>query len=187
MWIQIRNIRCRSLNTRFSGREKQDTPHLLRNICSRGGNDVKEFITEISVQYEYEKGRGDAGCAEDSLGKMQQVRRSWFTGMMCVPIIIFAQNVAGYFRLNIKRRLKMTVDSGSFEEWDTDLETGNPLQFEGYEEKIKAAQEKTSLAEGVVTGKAAIEGLTCAIGVIDARFLMGSMGYVVGEKNHAHG
>lgn len=88
----------------------------------------------------------------------------------------------GYFRLNVRRRLKMTVDSGSFEEWDIDLETGNPLQFPDYEEKIKAAQEKTSLTEGVVTGKASIEGHDCAVGVIDARFLMGSMGYVVGEK-----
>lgn len=88
----------------------------------------------------------------------------------------------GYFRLKAGRRLKMVVDRGSFEAWDTDLETTNPLQFEGYEEKLEANRQKTGLAEAVITGRALICGQPIAIGICDARFLMGSMGYVVGEK-----
>lgn len=88
----------------------------------------------------------------------------------------------GYFRLKAGRRLKMVVDKGSFEAWDNDLETQNPLQFEGYQEKLEAVREKTGLKEAVVTGRALIHGQPTALGICDARFLMGSMGYVVGEK-----
>ena len=87
-----------------------------------------------------------------------------------------------YFRLNAKRRMRMIVDRGSFTPWDEDIQTPDPLQFAGYEEKLEACREKTGLYEGIMTGEASIEGQRIAIGIIDARFLMGSMGYVVGEK-----
>ena len=70
----------------------------------------------------------------------------------------------------------------SFVEWDKDLKTTNPLQFEGYEEKIDGIQKKTGLSEGIITGEGKIHGQRTAIGVCDSRFLMGSMGEVVGEK-----
>ena len=76
----------------------------------------------------------------------------------------------------------MITDEGSFEEWDSDLQGGNPLEYKGYEEKLKKLQEKTGLSEAVVTGKAKIDGREAAIGVCDGRFLMASMGEAVGEK-----
>lgn len=88
----------------------------------------------------------------------------------------------GYFRLNAKQRLKLVIDKGTFEPWDEDLETPDPLHFEGYHDKLTALREKTGLKEGILTGKAKIEGQDAVVGVIDSRFLMGSMGYVVGEK-----
>ena len=51
-------------------------------------------------------------------------------------------------------------------------------------EKIQKMQEKTGLHEAVLTGKATINGLSFAVGVMDSNFIMGSMGTVVGEKNH---
>lgn len=88
----------------------------------------------------------------------------------------------GYFRVHARRRIEMITDEGSFEEWDSDLQGGNPLEYKGYEEKLKKLQEKTGLSEAVVTGKAKIDGREAAIGVCDGRFLMASMGEVVGEK-----
>ena len=88
----------------------------------------------------------------------------------------------GYFRVNAKNRIKMVADTGSFTSWFDDIEGGNPLGFPGYEEKLHAVQEKTGLKEGVVIGKAQIYGEDTVLGVVDARFLMGSMGHVVGEK-----
>lgn len=88
----------------------------------------------------------------------------------------------GYFRMHAYERIRMTVDEDSFEEWEKDMEFVNPLEFKGYEEKVKSLKEKTGLSEAVVTGKASIEGNPAVIAVCDGRFLMASMGQVVGEK-----
>jgi len=89
----------------------------------------------------------------------------------------------GYsFRIGAWERLALIVDEKSFEEWDTDLITKDPLTFPGYLDKIAIMQEKTELHEAVLTGKAKIDGQEIGIGVMDANFIMGSMGTVVGEK-----
>ena len=87
-----------------------------------------------------------------------------------------------YFRVHARRRVDMVTDAGTFESWDEDLTTGNPMEYPGYEEKIKAAQTKTQLKEAVLTGKARIGGYPVALGVMDSRFIMASMGEVVGER-----
>ncbi|QKY69666.1 acetyl-CoA carboxylase, carboxyltransferase subunit beta [Lentibacillus sp. CBA3610] len=79
-------------------------------------------------------------------------------------------------------RINSLCDDGTFEEWDKDLTTTNPLQFPGYEEKIEKDRQKTGLNEGVVTGKGLIGGQMTAVSVMDSSFRMGSMGSVVGEK-----
>lgn len=89
---------------------------------------------------------------------------------------------SGYFRVHAYRRIEMTADEGSFEEWDKEMEFINPLDFPGYEKKVAAAREKTRLSEAIVTGKCRIGGQPAVIGVCDARFIMSSMGHVVGEK-----
>ena len=88
----------------------------------------------------------------------------------------------GYFRVHARRRIEMIADEGTFEEWNRDMEFSNPLDFPGYEKKVLAAREKTGLNEAVITGKASIDGHPAVIGVCDSRFLMSSMGYIVGEK-----
>ena len=88
----------------------------------------------------------------------------------------------GYFRVHAYRRIEMVGDEGTFEEWDKGLCTRNPLHYKGYEEKIAHLQEKTGLEEAVVTGKVKIQGQDTVIGVCDGRFMMSSMGEVVGEK-----
>lgn len=88
----------------------------------------------------------------------------------------------GYFRIKTKTRIRMVADKGSFEEWGSDIRGKNPLDYPGYEEKLKEIQDKTHLREAVTIGKARIDGKEAVLGVCDARFLMGSMGYAVGEK-----
>lgn len=86
------------------------------------------------------------------------------------------------FRIGPRERLSMVIDKGSFTEWDTTMDMSNPLNFPGYEEKLKATREATSLEEAVITGQGTIHDVPVAIGVMGAKFMMGSMGYVVGEK-----
>ena len=80
-------------------------------------------------------------------------------------------------------RIQWLSDEGSFEEWDQSLKTQtNPLNFPGYSEKIRLSEEQTGLNEAIVTGKGSLRGTPFAIGVMDSRFRMASMGTIVGEK-----
>ena len=87
-----------------------------------------------------------------------------------------------YFRVRAKNRVRMVADEGSFTAWFEDEKTKNPLDFPGYEDKIAEVKEKTGLTEGVLIGDCTIGGVKTVLGVIDSRFLMGSMGHVVGER-----
>lgn len=90
-----------------------------------------------------------------------------------------------HFILGAWERIETLLDSKSFKEFETRLETQDPLQFKGvrpYLEKLKQDQKKTGLQEACVVGVGTIFEEKVALGVTDSRFIMGSMGSVVGEK-----
>ncbi|HLR72391.1 MAG TPA: acetyl-CoA carboxylase, carboxyltransferase subunit beta [Pseudogracilibacillus sp.] len=91
-------------------------------------------------------------------------------------------NCDHHHQLHSWNRINSLFDEGTFVEWDQHLKSVNPLQFPEYIEKIEKDQKKTGLNEAVVTGKGLIGGFPTAFSVMDARFRMGSMGSVVGEK-----
>lgn len=85
-------------------------------------------------------------------------------------------------RLSAQERIAITADKDSFRELDSKLRSGNPINFPEYESKLRQSSENTGLSEAIITGTATIKGSECVLGVMDSRFLMGSMGSVVGEK-----
>jgi len=90
-----------------------------------------------------------------------------------------------HFVLGAYERINSLVDAGTFEELDSGMVSVNPLDFKGhksYEEKLSQDQQATGLKEAAVTGEGLLEGKTVLLGVTDSRFIMGSMGSVVGEK-----
>lgn len=87
-----------------------------------------------------------------------------------------------YEILNYDKRLMLVTDKGTFEETNKISMFLDPIVFPGYEKKYATAVDKTEIGEAVVTGKAKINGIDVMIGVMDSRFMMGSMGVVVGEK-----
>lgn len=89
-----------------------------------------------------------------------------------------------YFRVRTNNRLRMVVDEDSYTPWymQETAQIINPLDFPLYEQKVRDTREKTGLSEGVTVGKGTIYGMEAVIGVCDARFMMGSMGHVVGER-----
>ncbi|PKM93840.1 MAG: acetyl-CoA carboxylase carboxyl transferase subunit beta [Firmicutes bacterium HGW-Firmicutes-1] len=87
-----------------------------------------------------------------------------------------------HFRLDGYGRVKLVIDEGTFVESNLDVITKNVLNFPGYDKKIEALQQSTGLVEGVITGTGEMNGCKVALGVMDSRFLMGSMGAAVGEK-----
>ena len=88
----------------------------------------------------------------------------------------------GYFRVKVPNRIRMVADPHTFEPWFTDLPVHNPLAYEGYEEKLEEAREKTGLDEAVTVGRCKVFGEDIVLGICDSRFLMASMGQAVGEK-----
>ena len=103
-------------------------------------------------------------------------RRLVAQGLSVCPKCGYHWPIGAYYRLST------ILDPGSFRELHPRLSAGDPLHFPGYQEKLDAAQHKTGLTEAVVTATGTIGGSRCVVGVLDSRFLMGSMSTAVGEK-----
>ncbi|MBS7341227.1 MAG: acetyl-CoA carboxylase carboxyltransferase subunit alpha [Lachnospiraceae bacterium] len=87
-----------------------------------------------------------------------------------------------YFRVKTTNRIRMVADLKSFTPWFEDMPVSNPLNYEGYEEKLAETREKTGADEAVTVGQCKVFGEDAVLGICETRFMMGSMGHVVGEK-----
>lgn len=90
-----------------------------------------------------------------------------------------------HWSISAQERVAQLLDEGTFEEWDADLVSGDPLTFfdrKSYVDRIREDQAKTGLKDAAVTGLGRVRARKVVLGVTDSRFIMGSMGSVVGEK-----
>lgn len=88
-----------------------------------------------------------------------------------------------HHKITAWQRLEMLSDQGSFEEWDRNLVSQDPLGFgQDYLDKLALDRTKTKLTDAILTGKCSLDGRPLAIGIMDFRFRGGSMGSVVGER-----
>lgn len=90
-----------------------------------------------------------------------------------------------HFVLGARERCEQMLDTDSFQEVDVYLIPGDPIAFKGlksYADKLREDQSRTNLLEACITGEGKLNGMPVAFGVTDSRFIMGSMGSVVGEK-----
>jgi len=90
-----------------------------------------------------------------------------------------------HFRIRSSDYIQLLLDSGSFQETDTDLESTDFLHFKDtkrYADRIKATMKKTGLKDAVRIGYGMVDDIPVVFGVMDFSFVGGSMGSVVGEK-----
>lgn len=90
-----------------------------------------------------------------------------------------------HFRTGARERISLLLDEGSFQEYDRNMTSVDPLNFQGvvsYKDKLSEEQKKTGLIEAVITGEGSLCAHRLIIAVTDCGFIMGSMGSVVGEK-----
>ncbi|MBE6839721.1 MAG: acetyl-CoA carboxylase carboxyltransferase subunit beta [Ruminococcus sp.] len=85
-------------------------------------------------------------------------------------------------RMTARERIAITVDKGSFIEFDKDMISCNPIDYPDYDEKQAKLRKSTGLKDAVITGEAKIKGSSVIIAVMDSHYMMASMGSVVGEK-----
>src|SRR5262245_25443135 len=89
-----------------------------------------------------------------------------------------------HFTMSPAERIGLMLDPDSFTRMWTNLEPADPLRFEGvtsYKKKLETAQKETGEKDAVWAGTGRVEGRPIVFGLTDSRFMMGSMGYVVGE------
>ncbi len=94
-------------------------------------------------------------------------------------------NCGHHNRIDSKERIALIADPGSFNEFDEDLSPTDPLGFKdrrAYADRLRESQANTGMKDGVITGTCNVESIPMALGVMDFRFMGGSMGSVVGEK-----
>lgn len=144
------------------------------------------FIKKKDREAELKRKEQEAAAVSQDDKKSETVKCSKCGKVLDKQRVVKAKYICyecgAYFRVSAKNRIKMVTDKKTFEAWNDDMPISNPLNTEGYEEKLLAAKEKTGLNEAVTIGKAYINGEPAVVGVCDARFMMSSMGYVVGEK-----
>ena len=91
-----------------------------------------------------------------------------------------------HFYVSAQERVRHVLDEGTFEEWDAELRSADPLEFvdasKSYKDRIAAEQKRTGLVDAALTGGGMIRARRVAFGVTDSSFIMGSMGSVVGER-----
>ncbi|GMT47272.1 MAG: acetyl-coenzyme A carboxylase carboxyl transferase subunit beta [bacterium] len=90
-----------------------------------------------------------------------------------------------HFRICAMERLKLLIDSGSFQEMDSGLVSSDPLRFNDtipYSERLAKNRKKSGLSDAIISGETQIKGTPVAIAIMDFSFMGGSMGSVVGEK-----
>ncbi|MBQ8905485.1 MAG: acetyl-CoA carboxylase, carboxyltransferase subunit beta [Ruminococcus sp.] len=85
-------------------------------------------------------------------------------------------------RLPSHERIALLTDPNSFTELNGNLRSANPIDFPGYEKKQMLLRAETGLSDAIITGTATVEGIPFCLGVMDSRYMMGSMGSVVGER-----
>ncbi len=94
-------------------------------------------------------------------------------------------NCKFHYTLSPEERVDLLIDQGTFEEMHRDLIPVDVIGFEGtlsYKEKLKQAQKDTGRKDACVMGTGKLNDMPVALGITDSRFMMGSMGSVVGEK-----
>ncbi|MCT4509217.1 MAG: acetyl-CoA carboxylase, carboxyltransferase subunit beta [Tepidibacter sp.] len=87
-----------------------------------------------------------------------------------------------HFKLSARKRIDLLIDEKTFEELDEDLVSINRLEFPDYDEKLERYTGKSREKEAVITGRGKLSDIDVILCVMNSEFMMGSMGYIVGEK-----
>ena len=136
----------------------------------------------------------EAGKKTGSGRKRKEMPDLWMQCTSCNKLVYKpkfeeGQNVCPecnfHYEISSSQRIEFLLDGTSFAEEFTDLYPLDPLEFvakRSYKERLRGAQERTSLSDACIVGTGRMDGIPVVFGVSDSRFLRGSMGSVVGEK-----
>ena len=142
------------------------------------------FINFLKPKNTLEEGGRTAAPVQQDAGEPEKtcpnchkaipLSRLWANRLVC--------SCGYHFRMKARQRIKMVTDKGSFKELFADIQSGDPLNFPGYAEKLDTVTAASGEQEAVICGTATIDGQSCCLFVMEPYFMMGSMESAVGEK-----
>lgn len=141
----------------------------------------KNFFKRPNISLEGSKGLFKSGADDGETIACPACKKSHTLSGLKQNLYICPQ-CRHYFRMPVRARIDMIADPGTFEELFGGRRSENIIDFPGYEKKLRDAEACSGEEEAVVTGICSIGGVRTAFFAMDARFMMGSMGTVVGEK-----
>jgi acetyl-CoA carboxylase carboxyl transferase subunit beta len=149
---------------------------------------LEDLLSSVKTRFNgasSEDGRADSKKTAESAGDSQFKCPRCFNA---VPNDEFAKNLKVcpncnyHSRISAFERLKTFADKDSFVEFDPSMKSKNPIAFPDYEKKQEELRRSTGLTDAVITGECTVRDERCVVGVMDSRYMMASMGSVVGEK-----
>lgn len=146
---------------------------------------VKRKYATVNITHEVEK-KDEAIKVEENIDE-EMFTKCPSCGEVLINMDLFdnlnvCNKCSHHFRMDSMRRIDITFDENTVEFFDENIASINPLNYPGYDKKIKGLGSSLNIKEAVVTGRGKINGMPLCFGVMDWRFIMGSMGSVVGEK-----
>jgi len=90
-----------------------------------------------------------------------------------------------HFKINVKERIEITFDKGSYKDLNKNEAFNDYLQFKDtkkYKDRFQEAQNKTESDEALSIGTGSIKGKEVVCAIFEFDFLGGSMGAVVGKR-----
>ncbi len=152
---------------------------------------LEELFNVVKTRFNASPEEEKAEKAEKAVSPVRVPDNMLFKCPRCLNVIMtdeLEKNLrvcpeCGYHaRMSAPDRIRLIADKDSFTEFDADMVSKNPIDFPDYEAKQQKLRESTGLKDAVITGECTVRGERCVMGVMDSRYMMASMGSVVGEK-----
>nr|AHM88690.1 acetyl-CoA carboxylase carbosyltransferase beta subunit [Lagenaria siceraria]QNM38540.1 acetyl-CoA carboxylase carboxyltransferase beta subunit [Lagenaria siceraria var. microcarpa]AHM88980.1 acetyl-CoA carboxylase carbosyltransferase beta subunit [Lagenaria siceraria]AHM89216.1 acetyl-CoA carboxylase carbosyltransferase beta subunit [Lagenaria siceraria]AHM89275.1 acetyl-CoA carboxylase carbosyltransferase beta subunit [Lagenaria siceraria] len=177
----------------LSGSHNYSDSYIYSYICGEGGNSSESESSSIRTSTD----GSDLTRTESSndLDVTQKYRHLWVQCENCYGLnykkflkskLNICEQCGYHLKMSSSDRIELLIDPGTWDPMDEDMVSLDPIEFhseeEPYKDRIDSYQRKTGLTEAIQTGTGKLNGIPVAIGVMDFRFMGGSMGSVVGEK-----
>nr|YP_009772261.1 acetyl-CoA carboxylase carboxyltransferase beta subunit [Abrus precatorius]QIT03129.1 acetyl-CoA carboxylase carboxyltransferase beta subunit [Abrus precatorius]QJW34003.1 acetyl-CoA carboxylase carboxyltransferase beta subunit [Abrus pulchellus subsp. cantoniensis] len=178
--------------------DKYNDSYFYSYICGKGRNTIenKNYSSSLITSTNHTN-NSDSTQREssDNLAEIQKYKHLWIECENCYGLnykkylkskINICEHCGYHLKMSSSDRIELSIDPGTWNPMDEDMVSLDPIEFhseeEPYKDRIDSYQRKTGLTEAVQTGTGQLNGIPVAIGIMDFKFMGGSMGSVVGEK-----
>nr|YP_010142079.1 acetyl-CoA carboxylase beta subunit [Muntingia calabura]QQK92324.1 acetyl-CoA carboxylase beta subunit [Muntingia calabura] len=177
----------------LSGSVNYNDSFFYNYICGESGNSSEDENSNIRTN----TNGNDLTIKENSndLDVTQKYRHLWIQCENCYGLnykkffkskMNICEQCGYHLKMSSSDRIELLIDPGTWNPMDEDMISLDPIEFyseeESYKDRIDSYQRQTGLTDAVQTGTGQLNGISIAIGVMDFKFMGGSMGSVVGEK-----